>query len=121
MPREKRDHVTSEDIARVVSAMTGVPATRLVKADIDRLMKLEEILKARIIGQDPAVAEVAKAIRHFERLHIDETSEKKELRGELADVFIYLLDLSNHLGVDLEECFREKETINKTKSWKHGT
>jgi len=67
------------------------------------------------------IGEVAKAIRHFERLHIDETSEKKELRGELADVFIYLLDLSNHLGVDLEECFREKETINKTKSWKHGT
>ncbi|KKU78364.1 MAG: ATPase AAA-2 domain protein [Candidatus Peregrinibacteria bacterium GW2011_GWA2_47_7] len=63
VPREKRDHVTSEDIARVVSAMTGVPATRLVKADIDRLMKLEEILKARIIGQNQAVTEVAKAIR----------------------------------------------------------
>jgi len=67
------------------------------------------------------IGELAKAIRHAEKLHIDETSEKKELKGELADVFIYLLDLSNHLGVDLEECFRKKETMNKTRTWRHGT
>jgi ATP-dependent Clp protease ATP-binding subunit ClpC len=63
VPREKRDHVTSEDIAKVVSNMTGVPVTRLVKTDIDRLMHLEDLLKTRIVGQDPAVTQVAKAIR----------------------------------------------------------
>ncbi|MBI5413167.1 ATP-dependent Clp protease ATP-binding subunit [Candidatus Peregrinibacteria bacterium] len=63
VPREKRGKVDSEDIARVVSNITGVPTTRLVKTDIDRLMNLEKLLKSRIIGQDPAVSEVAKAIR----------------------------------------------------------
>lgn len=63
VPREKRGKVDSEDIARVVSNITGVPTTRLVKTDIDRLMNLEKLLKTRIIGQDPAVSEVAKAIR----------------------------------------------------------
>ncbi len=63
VPREKREQVTPEDIARVVSNMTGVPTMRLVKTDVDRLMKLEQILKGRIIGQDEAVTEVAKSIR----------------------------------------------------------
>ncbi|MEK7171431.1 MAG: ATP-dependent Clp protease ATP-binding subunit [Patescibacteria group bacterium] len=63
VPPEKRDHVTAEDIGRIVSNMTGVPVTSLLKADVDRLMSLEQILKSRIIGQDQAVTEVAKAIR----------------------------------------------------------
>lgn len=63
IPREKRDRVTEEDIANVVSNMTGVPVTRLVKTDIERLMNLEVILKKSIIGQTEAVAEVAKSIR----------------------------------------------------------
>lgn len=63
VPREVRDRVTSEDIAKVISNMTGVPVTRLVKTDIDRLMKLEDILKTRIVGQDNAIKEVSKAIR----------------------------------------------------------
>lgn len=63
VPREKREQVSAEDIARVVSNMTGVPVMRLVKTDVDRLMKLEEILKGRIVGQDDAVKEVSKAIR----------------------------------------------------------
>lgn len=63
VPREKRDIVGADDIARIVSNMTGVPVTRLVKTDIDRLMKLEDLLKSRVVGQDEAVIEVAKAIR----------------------------------------------------------
>ncbi|MFA6520832.1 MAG: ATP-dependent Clp protease ATP-binding subunit [Candidatus Gracilibacteria bacterium] len=62
-PRQDREQVTPEDIARVVSNMTGVPVNSLVKADIDKLMKLEELLHKRIIGQEEAVSEVAKAIR----------------------------------------------------------
>lgn len=63
IPREKRDHVNAEDIARVVSQMTGVPVTSLIKSEVTRLMKLEELLKSRVVGQDEAVSEVAKAIR----------------------------------------------------------
>lgn len=63
IPRDKRDKVNEDDIARVVSQMTGVPVTRLVKEDVQNLMKLEEALKKRIVGQDDAVISVSKAIR----------------------------------------------------------
>ena len=63
IPREKRDKVTEDDIARIVSQMTGVPVTRLVKEDVQNLMKLEESVKRRIVGQDDAVIAVSKAIR----------------------------------------------------------
>ncbi|MBP9718708.1 ATP-dependent Clp protease ATP-binding subunit [Candidatus Gracilibacteria bacterium] len=63
IPREKRDHVTADDIGRVVATMTGVPVTRILKNDAERLMNLEGLLRSRIIGQEEAVKEVAKAIR----------------------------------------------------------
>jgi ATP-dependent Clp protease ATP-binding subunit ClpC len=63
IPREKRDKVSEDDIARIVSQMTGVPVTRLVKEDVQNLMKLEDALKKRIVGQDDAVVAVSKAIR----------------------------------------------------------
>lgn len=63
IPRDKREKVFEEDIARVVSNMTGVPVTKLVKADIATLMNLEENLRKRVIGQDEAVTAVARAIR----------------------------------------------------------
>ena len=62
-PRDKREKVTEDDIARMVSQITGVPVTRLVKEDVMNLMKLEEALKKRIVGQDDAVIAVSKAIR----------------------------------------------------------
>ncbi|PJC37416.1 ATP-dependent Clp protease ATP-binding subunit ClpC [Candidatus Peregrinibacteria bacterium CG_4_9_14_0_2_um_filter_53_11] len=63
VPRDQREHVDNEDIARVISKMTGVPVTRLVKADLERLANLEQVFKSRIVGQDEAIAEVSKAIR----------------------------------------------------------
>ncbi len=63
IPREKREKVNEDDIARIVSQMTGVPVTRLVKEDVQNLMKLEDALKKRIVGQDDAVIAVSKAIR----------------------------------------------------------
>lgn len=63
IPREQREKVTEEDIARVVSQMTGVPVTRLVTEDIAHLMNLETALHKRIVGQKEAVEAVSKAIR----------------------------------------------------------
>ncbi|MEK7544721.1 MAG: ATP-dependent Clp protease ATP-binding subunit [Patescibacteria group bacterium] len=63
VPRENRDKVTGEDIAIVISRITGVPITKLVNSDIERLMNLENALHASVIGQDEAVTVVAKAIR----------------------------------------------------------
>ncbi|MEK7072895.1 MAG: MazG nucleotide pyrophosphohydrolase domain-containing protein [Patescibacteria group bacterium] len=62
--------------------------------------------------------EMAKAARKSHGLKIDETSQKYHLDHEIADVFIYLLDIANKCGVDLEKAFREKEEINKERTWK---
>ena len=55
--------VTEEDIAEVVSGWTGVPVTSLTESESDRLLKMEEILHKRVIGQDEAVSAVSRAIR----------------------------------------------------------
>ncbi len=55
--------ISGEDIAHTVSMMTKIPLNKLAKGDISRLSKLEKILKARIIGQDEAVEEIAKSVR----------------------------------------------------------
>ncbi|MEA4883554.1 MAG: ATP-dependent Clp protease ATP-binding subunit [Clostridia bacterium] len=55
--------VTDEEIAQVVADWTGVPVTKLAETEAERLLKLEEILHRRVIGQDEAVAAVSKAVR----------------------------------------------------------
>ena len=55
--------VTAEDIAQIVSKWTGIPTGQLTESESERLLKLEEVLHQRIIGQDEAVTAVAKAIR----------------------------------------------------------
>ena len=56
-------HVTSEDIAEVISQQTGVPLTQLEKNEQQRLVNLESLLGKRVIGQKPAISAVARAIR----------------------------------------------------------
>lgn len=72
VPRSKREHLVADDIAAVVSTMTGVPVTRLLKDDVAKLQSLEDALKKRIIGQDEAVVAVAKAIRRSRAGFADE-------------------------------------------------
>ncbi len=55
--------VTAEDIADVVSSWTGIPVTRLVEEETQRLLRMEESLHERIVGQEEAVSAVAKAVR----------------------------------------------------------
>ncbi len=55
--------VTTEDIASVVSAWSGIPVNQLTKEESERLLNMEQILHERIVGQDKAVASIAKAIR----------------------------------------------------------
>ena len=55
--------VTAEDIATVVSKITGIPAGKVAESEAGRLMKMGERLKGRIIGQDDAIATVVSAIR----------------------------------------------------------
>lgn len=55
--------VTAEDIAYIVSSWTGIPVAQLAQEETERLLRLEEILHQRVIGQDEAVRAVARAIR----------------------------------------------------------
>jgi ATP-dependent Clp protease ATP-binding subunit ClpB len=57
-----RDEVTEEDIAAVVSRWTGIPVTRLLEGEVQKLLHLEEELHCRVIGQDEAVRAVAEAV-----------------------------------------------------------
>ena len=58
-----RDVVTEEDIAQVVAQWTGIPAQRMTEQEAQRLVRLEETLHERLIGQEEAVSAVARAIR----------------------------------------------------------
>jgi ATP-dependent Clp protease ATP-binding subunit ClpC len=60
---QDRPNVTADDVAEVVSMWTGIPVTRLATEEIERLLKMEEALHEKIIGQDEAINVVAKAVR----------------------------------------------------------
>ena len=55
--------VTAENVAEVIATMTGIPVTKLTEGESERLLKLEETLHARVIGQNDAVVAISKAIR----------------------------------------------------------
>ncbi|MDG1368001.1 MAG: AAA family ATPase, partial [Acidimicrobiales bacterium] len=58
-----KEEVTEEDIAEAVSRWTGVPISRLMEGEVQKLVRLEEHLHERVVGQDAAVSVVANAIR----------------------------------------------------------
>ena len=58
-----KEEVTADEIAAVVSAWTGVPVSKMMQGDMDKLRHLEDKLKERVIGQDEAVHAVASAVR----------------------------------------------------------
>ncbi len=58
-----KEEVDEEDIAEVVSKWTGIPVTRLVEGEIEKLIHMEERLEERVVGQDAAVEAVSNAVR----------------------------------------------------------
>ena len=115
--------VTEEDIADIVSAWTHIPVKKLEEEESEKLMKLEETLKARVIGQDEAVGAVARAIRRG-RLGLGDPKRpigsfiflgptgvgKTELSKVLADVMFG--DENAMIRVDMSE-YMEKHSVSK--------
>jgi len=62
-PRFLKEEVTAEDIAEIVARWTGIPVTRMLESERERLTKLDQELAKRVIGQDEAVQAVANAVR----------------------------------------------------------
>ncbi len=58
-----KEEVDEEDVARIVSRWTGIPVTRLVEGEVSKLLKMEERIEARVVGQEEAVGLVASAVR----------------------------------------------------------
>ncbi len=119
----KNGEVTAEDIAEIVSSWTGVPVVQLTEEESQRLLKLEEILHKRIIGQDEAVTAVSKAIRRG-RVGLKDPNRpvgsfiflgptgvgKTELCKALAEAMFG--DENAMIRFDMSE-FMEKHTVSK--------
>lgn len=117
------DSVTSDDIANVISKMTGIPLSNLMKGEKDKLLDMEATLKDKVIGQDEAINAVADAVR-LQRAGL--TSDKRpiasfiflgptgtgktELTKSLAE-FLFN-DKSSVIRFDMSE-FQEKHTISR--------
>ena len=68
-----REEVDAEQIAEVVARWTGIPATRLVEGEREKLLRMESVLEHRVIGQDEAVEAVSEAVRRSRAGLSDET------------------------------------------------
>jgi ATP-dependent Clp protease ATP-binding subunit ClpB len=120
-PRLLRTQVGAEEIAEVVSRMTGIPVSKMMQGERDKLLKMEEALHQRVVGQDEAVRLVSDAIRRS-RAGLSDPNKpygsflflgptgvgKTELCKALAG---FLFDSEDHLiRVDMSE-FMEKHSV----------
>jgi ATP-dependent Clp protease ATP-binding subunit ClpB len=120
-PKLLRTQVGAEEIAEVVSRATGIPVSKMMQGERDKLLKMEERLHDRVIGQDEAVGLVADAIRRS-RAGLSDPSRpygsflflgptgvgKTELTRALAD---FMFDSDEHLiRIDMSE-FMEKHSV----------
>jgi ATP-dependent Clp protease ATP-binding subunit ClpB len=126
LPEEKRftnEEVTGEDIAGVVSRWTGIPVTRMMQSERDKLLKLEDELGKRVIGQHEAVEAVADAVRRS-RAGLQDPNKpigsfiflgptgvgKTELAKALAEVLFN--DERAITRIDMSE-YQEKHTVSR--------
>ncbi len=62
-PQFLKEEVTAEDIAEIVARWTGIPVSRMMEGERERLTRLEEVLSSRVVGQEEAITAVADAVR----------------------------------------------------------
>ncbi|MDD5306544.1 MAG: ATP-dependent chaperone ClpB [Deltaproteobacteria bacterium] len=118
-----REEVTAEDIAQIVSKWTGIPVAKMIEGESDRLLRMEERIHDRLVGQDEAVARVARAIRMSRAglkdprrpigsfLFLGPTGVgKTELARALAE-FLFD-DESSMVRLDMSE-YMEKHTVSR--------
>jgi ATP-dependent Clp protease ATP-binding subunit ClpC len=121
--RQRAPEVTAEDIADVVSRATGIPVSQLTSEERERLLKLEEQLHERIVGQEEAVEAIAEAVRRSRAglgdpnrptgsfLFLGPTGVgKTELARALAEILFGSEDLM--IRFDMSE-FQERHTVSR--------
>lgn len=116
-----RTQVSAEEVAEIVSRMTGIPVSKMMEGEREKLLKMEEVLHKRVVGQDEAVRAVADAIRRSRSGLADPNKPygsflflgptgvgKTELCKTLAN---FLFDSEDHLiRIDMSE-YMEKHSI----------
>jgi ATP-dependent Clp protease ATP-binding subunit ClpB len=121
--RMLKEEVDEEDIAEIVSRWTGIPVSRLMEGEIQKLVKMEERLHHRVIGQDEAITAVANAIRRA-RAGLQDPNRplgsfmflgptgvgKTELARALAE-FLFD-DEQAMIRIDMSE-YQEKHTVSR--------
>jgi ATP-dependent Clp protease ATP-binding subunit ClpB len=118
-----KEEVDEEDIAQVVSKWTGIPVSKMLEGDVDRLLRMEDILGQRVIGQEEAIRAVAATVRRS-RAGIQDASRpigsfiflgptgvgKTELARALAE-FLFS-DEKAMVRLDMSE-YMEKHTVSR--------
>jgi ATP-dependent Clp protease ATP-binding subunit ClpB len=118
-----KEEVDEEDVAEIVSKWTGIPVSRLMEGEMAKLVRMEDVLHARVIGQDEAVTAVSNAIRRSRAglsdpnrpigsfLFLGPTGVgKTELARTLAD---FLFDDARAVvRIDMSE-YQEKHTVSR--------
>ena len=118
-----KEEVTHEDIAEVVAKWTGIPVTKMLQSEREKLLKLEEVLHERVVGQDEAIQAVSDAIRRS-RAGLQDVKKpigsflflgttgvgKTELAKTLAS---YLFDDENAMTrIDMSE-YQERHAVSR--------
>ena len=118
-----KEEVGSEDIAAVVSTWTGIPVSKLLEGEIEKLLKMEERLHLRVVGQDRAISVVSNAVRRS-RAGLQDPNRpigsfiflgptgvgKTELARALAE---FLFDDENAMvRIDMSE-YQERHTVSR--------
>lgn len=117
------DSVTSDDIAQVISKVTGIPVETVSKGDKDRLLYMEDYLRKRVVGQDDAITAISQAVR-LQRAGL--TSDKRPIasfmflgptgtgKTELTKALAAFLfdNETNVIRFDMSE-FQEKHTVSR--------
>ncbi len=118
-----KEEVTTEDIAEVVAKWTGIPVTKMLQSDREKLLKLEDELHKRVVGQDEAIIAVSDAIRRSRAGLQDDKKPigtflflgttgvgKTELAKALAE---YMFDDENAMTrIDMSE-YQERHSISR--------
>jgi len=121
--RVLREEITEDDIADIVSRWTGIPVSKMLADEFDKLANMEEALKEKIVGQDEAVSKVANALRRA-RAGVSDPNKpiasflllgptgvgKTELTRQLASFMFN--DEEALIRVDMSE-FMEKHAVSK--------
>jgi ATP-dependent Clp protease ATP-binding subunit ClpC len=115
--------ITEDEVSDIVSIWTGVPVKRLAEEETERLLKMEEILHARVVGQDEAVKSISKAVRRG-RVGLKDPNRplgsfiflgptgvgKTELTKALAEAVFG--DENSMVRIDMSE-YMEKHSVSK--------